>query len=179
MTTKLAPGTATTALLDALSDGDIHAIDGLSQALKLTTRQVSNAASQLDRRGYLVRPGIGLYRLNDKGIAASQDGVSFKSGPNGPISKVPRRRDTFRQRVWASMRMRRSFTIGEVITDAARETDGDAYNNASRYWPSATSWVSPRGTHPRAWHSRHQQWLQEIHTRAQHRADSACLERRP
>jgi hypothetical protein len=65
--------------------------------------------------------------------------------------KVPVHRDTFRERAWRSMRIRRRFTIGDIVSDAARETEKDARNNATRY-----VWLLRRAGYVRAMPHRQQ-----------------------
>ncbi len=56
-----------------------------------------------------------------------------KPGPKGPHGKVLVHRGTFRERLWKSMRIRRRFTIGELVADAQTGCERNAYNNAGRY----------------------------------------------
>lgn len=127
------PGRLARALLLELAENGRQDTATLAGRLNASRHQVSNAAALLARRGLLSRPATGVYQLTRSGRAASVEGVNLTSGPKGPHGKVPAYRDTFRERVWRSMRIRRRFTIGDVVSDAARETEKDARNNATRY----------------------------------------------
>lgn len=127
------PGKAPTALLQALAAGACLTIAQLEEALDLTRRQVSDAASCLLRRDYLMRMGAGCYQLTEAGIAAAAAGEEIKSGPRGPHFGVYQRRGTFRERCWRSMRMHRRFTVQEIVSDAGTEADKGPEDNLRRY----------------------------------------------
>lgn len=128
-------GALPTAILNALSDGSCRTIDELVTGLGLSRRQVSDGAAKLAYRKYLCRMERGCYQLTDAGVVAAQAGEIIKSGPIGPDTTGVRKKvtNTFRDRAWRSMRMRRQFTISDVAADAAREDDADPENNVSRY----------------------------------------------
>lgn len=127
------PGKAPTALLHRLASRDCMTIGELVAELDLTKRQVSDAAAGLLRRGYLQRMGIGCYQLTDAGMAAAAAGEVVTSGRTGPRDKVPEVRNTLRQRAWRAMRIRRQFTVPDLVMDAATSADGNASDNLQRY----------------------------------------------
>lgn len=127
------PGTTAQALLQELADGKRQNIGQLASALNASKRQVSDAAALLARRSLLTRPALGIYQLTEAGCDAAKTGVILTSGPKGPRGKASLHRDTFRVRAWRSMRIRRRFTIGEIVSDAAHNTEKNARNNALRY----------------------------------------------
>ncbi|WP_145925929.1 hypothetical protein [Shinella sp. HZN7] len=135
MMARLNPGALPTTILHHLGDGACRTIDELEAALGLTKRQVSDGAAKLAYRKYLCRMAVGCYQLTDLGLEAAASGEVITSGPIGPDSKTVRSkvRNTFRDRVWRSMRMRRQFTVGDLVADAATEADADPDNNVSRY----------------------------------------------
>lgn len=105
--------------------------DQIKQQLGLDWRQTTNAARNLDRRGYLLIAKDGQYQLSDAGMVAAADGVTVRSGPRGKVKIMP---DTFRQRAWNAIRFRKSFTIGDIVMDAAKTADeGQPNDNAARY----------------------------------------------
>lgn len=132
------PGQAPTALLRKLGAGSCLTIDQLAEDLDLTSRQVSDAAAILLRRGYLERMAIGCYQLTPAGLAAAACGEVIRSGPIGPNRKVQAIKDTFRQRAWSSMRMQRLFTVPDVLLEAARPSDGNPADNLHRYLRALT-----------------------------------------
>ncbi|MGD9863055.1 MAG: hypothetical protein AB7S99_07575 [Pseudodonghicola sp.] len=127
------PGKAPTALLNTLADGSCRTIDQLETELDLTRRQVSDAASCLLRRNYLMRMAVGCYQLTDAGITAAVSGEVIKSGPTRPHFGVKKVRNTLQERAWRSMRMRRRFTIMDIVEDAATEEDGKPADTIGRY----------------------------------------------
>lgn len=133
------PGKAPTALLQTLSSGVCLTIAQLADDLDLTRRQVSDAASILLRRSYLERMAVGCYQLTDAGRAAATAGEAITSGPKGPRDRVSPVRNSLRERAWRAMRIRRVFTIHDLITDAATEADRNPSDNLARYLRALTS----------------------------------------
>lgn len=127
------PGKAPTALLQALGDGSCRTIGQLEADLDLTRRQVSDAAASLLRRGYLMRMAIGCYQLTDVGLTAASSGEVITSGPRGPHFGIHIVRNTIRSRAWSAMRMRRQFTLPDIIMDAATAEDRAPEDNLGRY----------------------------------------------
>lgn len=127
------PGKAPTALLQALADGSCQTIDQLETRLDLTRRQVSDAATKLLRRDYLMRMGTGCYQLTEAGLAAAAAGEIIKSGPRSGRDSPRIVRNTLRERAWRSMRVRRRFTVADLISDAALVGDRNPYDNICRY----------------------------------------------
>lgn len=127
------PGALARDLLMELANGERQETATLAGVLNASKRQVSDAAALLARKGLLKRPAAGVYELTRAGREASVEGINLTSGPKGAYDKVRAHRDTFRERAWRSMRIRRRFTIGDIVSDAARDTERDARNNAMRY----------------------------------------------
>lgn len=132
---KLPPGALPTAIMRHLADGACLTIDELSVALDLTRRQVSDGAAKLAARKYLLRMAKGCYRLSETGLEAAAAGEVITCGPTGPDTKPVRTkvRNTFRDRAWRSMRIRRQFTLADVIADAATDADTNSDSNMRRY----------------------------------------------
>lgn len=134
------PGKAPTALLQKLSGGLCMTISQIAQDLDLTHRQVSDAASGLLRRGYLERMEVGCYQLTEAGRFAAAAGEVITSGPKGPRDAVRQAgRNTLRERAWRAMRIRRRFTVPEIVADAAAEGDKSPDENLQRYLRSLQS----------------------------------------
>lgn len=127
------PGAVARAVLAVLEDGCDHATQALAERLALRSRQVSDAAAKLIRRGLIERGGVGNYRITDAGRQAIADGLRITSGPTGRTGARRLLRDTFRQRAWSAMRVRRVFSIGEIVADAARTDTEAERDNARRY----------------------------------------------
>lgn len=127
------PGAAATMLLQALKDGTTRKIGDMANELDLSGRQVSDAASKLFARGFLERPGIGLFKLTNEGIQAAERGVKITSGPRGAHGTCPQRKRTFRQRAWQAIRIRRAFTYGDIVADAGQTDEERDLENAARF----------------------------------------------
>lgn len=107
----------------------------LAEQLHLTTDQVGQAARLLIRRGLLERVARGCFQLTDSGIAAAAAGVEITSGPaNLKERKIPpRTRASLQQRAWNVMRLRRRFTVPELVTCAAGPRDAGPDDTVQRY----------------------------------------------
>jgi predicted transcriptional regulator len=127
------PGQLAQALLSELATAECQKTAELAQILNAPKRKVSDAAGVLIGRGLITRPVIGTYRITEEGRRAHEAGVTISTGPKGPHGTIPVHRDTFRERVWRSIRIRRRFTIGDVVSDATRDTEKDPRANAARY----------------------------------------------
>lgn len=121
------------ALLQAMQDGQPHQINDLKASLELSGRQVSDAATHLRLRGLATSVQIGVYKLSEKGIQAAKGGVRITSGPRVPHGKCLVHNKTFRQRAWRAIRMRKSFTFGDIAADAGRGEERQDTENAARF----------------------------------------------
>ncbi len=121
----------------------------------LTRKQIVAAAGKLVARGWVERPGPGLYKATDAGRAADASGAPITSGPNGPTRARRHLADTYRTRLWRSMRIRRAFTLAEIAADAARD-EAEPLDDARRYARqlAEAGYLAPSGGSPRAGASR-------------------------
>ncbi|MCV6583992.1 MAG: hypothetical protein OIF47_00510 [Marinibacterium sp.] len=109
-------------------------IDELRTTLEMNSRQISDAASGLIQRGFVERVEAGCFQLTAEGHTAVANGERITSGPNGPHkSQRSPRQNTLRQRAWSAMRIRRRFSIPDLITDTALGDERGAANNLQRY----------------------------------------------
>lgn len=122
-------GGAPTALLRALAGGPLTRAE-VKERLGFDWRQTTNSARALMRRGYLTVLEGGSYQLSDAGREAAGRGEAVSGGRHVAVKSV---RDTFRERAWRAMRVRKVFTIGEVVADAVSEAEGQPRDNAARY----------------------------------------------
>ena len=106
----------------------------LAQLVGVTAKRTSKAAASLISRRYAVRARIGIYEITPAGRAALASGVRISSGPLDKNATVLVRPITngFRDRCWTSMRLRRIFTIRDLVADA-EAGEKDAENDAGRY----------------------------------------------
>lgn len=130
-TTK--PGAVATALLHNLASGACLTADQMAGSLGVTRAQAVTAAGKLIRRGYLVKMATGCFQLSESGSAAAASGEVITSGPIGKTGAIATHRNTFRERAWIAMRIRRRFTIGQIVASAGREGERNARENARKY----------------------------------------------
>lgn len=129
-----APGTVPNAVLDILKDGREHGLEELREALPHVKReQISRALTTLKNRDLMKRQMVtGVYQLSSYGHRLAQNGYRVNSGAARPIDKVRRHADSFRARAWRAIRVRRVFSLGDIISDA-KDGEADPYNNLRRY----------------------------------------------
>lgn len=136
MARPLGNGEAQNTLLKVLESGECLTIDELAERMGVNNRQVGRAAAKLILRNFLDRMAQGCYQLSPEGVAAVKDGVVITSGPNGPIGPTSTIRDHkngFRDRAWAAMRIRRVFTVRDIVMDAASGSELDPADNLHHY----------------------------------------------
>ncbi len=122
-----------TRVLHALT-GSTKTLGVLSSELKLTRRQVTDAAFVLARKGFVKRVRTGCFRLTLAGELAVASGVVITSGPNAPFEAARRpMADTLRQRAWTAMRIQRGFTINDLLVASADGAERNAVRNLQRY----------------------------------------------
>lgn len=129
----MVPGAVATRLLKLLNDGREHYIKGVVIALGYNHRQVSDAAALLRRRGFLTATNNGFYQLSEGGLIAVKNNVSITSGPIGPTGAARFTDTSFRARAWRAMRVRRHFSISEIVGDAVC-TERQPNSNLARYF---------------------------------------------
>ncbi|MGA8147792.1 MAG: hypothetical protein WB870_09500 [Gallionellaceae bacterium] len=100
----------------------------------LTPRQVEAAALTLRRNGLLEKTGKGCHRITDAGMVALIAGASVHSGPRGKQESGKRVwKNTLRARVWSAIRIRRKFSVPELIALVADEGHEDITSNLQKY----------------------------------------------
>lgn len=122
-------GEAATALLAALADGPLTRADAKAR-LGLDWRQMTNAARGLAGRGYLVFQDNGFLGLTRDGQQAAASGLPIRGRGNTRVKIV---HDTLRERAWAAMRVRKAFTVGDIVADAQRGDEMRPRDNITRY----------------------------------------------
>ena len=108
-------------------------LDELAAALPIARKAIAKAAGKLIARSYVERAEAGVYALTLTGREALAEGKSLKSGPHRGLRKHPVYRDTLTQRAWAAMRLQPRFKIGDLVTLAAREGDGQPEKSLQRF----------------------------------------------
>lgn len=101
---------------------------------ELTPQQITGFTSKLSGHGLLKVTGKGCYKLTDAGKQALAAGGRFRSGPKGKESGICRvLENTLRVRIWRAMRIRRKFSVPELISLVVDGTEADITNNVQKY----------------------------------------------
>lgn len=120
------------AVLAAIGDRAVS-LDELAEALPIERKAIVKASMKLITRSFLEREEAGVYRLTEAGLAALRSGEPLRSGPHRGRRKIPLYRDTLSQRAWAAMRLQARFTLGDLVTLAARASDKQPMQSLQRF----------------------------------------------
>ncbi|MDO8837982.1 MAG: hypothetical protein Q7V31_03575 [Parvibaculum sp.] len=129
---KQAPG-AQSKVLAALAAGRVClTLDDLDAALDVERKDITTAVSRLITAKYVRRADRGCYEATPEGRRAHAEG--YRMGPQGPLTgqRAPLK-DTLRHRVWLSMRMKRRFTLAELLENACNGSEKNPYANVQAY----------------------------------------------
>lgn len=107
----------------------------MAELTGLTERQIKEACVKLVRHNLLEKTARGCHKLTAAGKEALASGKHMRSGPKKSWESghrvVP---DTLRDRSWRAMRIRRKFTVPELISLVVDGTErGDVSNNLQKY----------------------------------------------
>jgi len=105
----------------------------LVELTKLDPKQVENSTLKLRNHGFIKWVDKGCYRLTQEGIAALQSSQKIRSGPKGEQENARIFKDTLRVRVWRAMRIRKNFSIPELVGLVAKGDEKDAECNIRKY----------------------------------------------
>lgn len=122
-------GVAASLVAEALRSGPAT-LSNLSQAVGLSFRQTEAAALRLLDDKLVALLGAGRVELTELGFEALHAG-SIRGGRPRAVIREPVR--DFRARAWSAMRVRRQFTIGDIVTDAANGDVSDPVSCAMKY----------------------------------------------
>lgn len=125
-------------VLTALRDADKH--DCITKELLvdltgLPLKQINVFCTKLSSHSLLKMTSKGCYELTESGKQALAAGGRFRSGPKGKESSACRiLENTLRVRIWRAMRIRRKFSVPELISLVVDGTEqGDITNNVQKY----------------------------------------------
>lgn len=94
---------------------------------------IEESCRKLRKHGLLVKTARGCHKLTDAGRAALAEGKKLHSGPNGPDLGRRQRKGTLRERAWRAMRLRRKFTIADLVMLCAEGAERDIESNLGKY----------------------------------------------
>lgn len=120
-------------LLDVLQPGLCLTMDELAVAMQLERGQITNAALRLISRHLVERVERGCFQLTEAGIAAKRDGLVMKPGPRRKHNRSKVCRDSLRARLWRAARLKRKFTLPDLLSIACNEDETANPSNARRY----------------------------------------------
>lgn len=83
--------------------------------------------AKLIQRGYVERAERGCYRATTAGIAFSATGERISSGARGPRATSRPARQTFQDRIWNALRIRRKASVEELVEIAGRPEQRQAH----------------------------------------------------
>jgi hypothetical protein len=123
-------GTLKEAILAALAARDSLTTAEIAAAVSRSVREAAPPCGDLIVAGLIERIERGVYRLTPAGRDWLASGKPIKSGPKRPQRGQRRpKRDSFRQRAWAAIRiMKGGFTSSDILLRAARPSEAAASN---------------------------------------------------
>lgn len=105
----------------------------LSEITGSDAKSIENSCLKLRKHGFLTRTARDCYKLTAAGRAAIAQGAKLRSGPQGPRTGRIVRRNTLRARAWAAMRIKRKFSIADLVMLCAEGGERDIESNLQRY----------------------------------------------
>lgn len=109
--------------------------DRLLELTNLSKRQVQQSCRLLRGSGLLEKTEEGRHTVTRAGLEAINAGARYRSGPKDGQQNGRRVwKDTHRIRIWRAIRIRRKFSVPEIIALVADETArGDMTSNVHKY----------------------------------------------
>ncbi len=102
-------------------------------ATGMTAKQVENAIGKLSRHALIEKTQPGCLRLTAAGRAAAEGGQKLRSGPRGRQPGARGRSEGMRVRAWRAMRVRRKFSIADLVMLTAQGGERDPESNLLKY----------------------------------------------
>lgn len=102
----------------------------------LRPKQVADACITMIRNHLLIRTAAGCHQLTGAGKQALISGANLKPGVKVAGTTTGRRviKCTLRSRVWAAMRIRRKFSVAEIVPLVVNGSErGDCTSNVEKY----------------------------------------------
>ena len=96
-------------------------------------KSVEMSCLKLRKHGFLVRTARDCHKLTAAGRAAVAQGAKVRSGPQGPRTGRVVQLGSLRARAWAAMRIKRRFSIADLVMLCAEGGERDIESNLQRY----------------------------------------------
>jgi hypothetical protein len=119
--------------LNVLVEGRGIDAAGIARMSGVKDKSLENALAKLRRSAFIELVDGGLYRITDAGRAFVAAGKRLTSGPRGTQHGHRLWRKSLRQRAWHAMRLRRKFTVEDILLRAAEAGDLDAETNLGKF----------------------------------------------
>ncbi len=130
-------GNISVAVAKAIGDACL-ATDDIARTLPETPRkQVNETLGRLVMRGFAERTERGCFRLTQAGKSELAARQPFRPGPRGKRTRpMGPKSNRLRQRAWNAMRIKKRFTMDDLVTLAARGGEKEPKSNLRRYCKS-------------------------------------------
>lgn len=118
---------------DCITETSMQQITGLS------ARQIEQGILKLRKHGLVTKIAPGCHLLTPAGHEAFAEGAKLRSGPRGggqPGKRI--HKDTLRIRVWRAIRIRRKFSIPDLVSLVAEGGERDIESNIRKYLSALT-----------------------------------------
>lgn len=117
---------------DCITEARLVELTGLAPV------QVDRAALRLRKHVLIERVGPGCHQLTNAGREAIAAGMQVRSGPKGTHTGKKVNQGTLRIRVWRAIRIRRKFSIPDLIALVAQGGERDIESNIGKYLRALT-----------------------------------------
>ena len=105
----------------------------MAEITKADARSIENSCLKLRKHGFLEKTERGCYKLTRAGRAFVAQGAKLRSGPQGPRTGRVVQQGSLRARAWAAMRIKRKFSIADLVMLCARGGERDIVSNIGKY----------------------------------------------
>lgn len=113
--------------------------DAVVQITLLNSRQVEQGILKLRKYGLVEKISPACHQLTDAGREAVASGLKLRSGPRGSGQPGKRiHKNTLRIRVWRAIRIRRKFSIPDLVALVAEGGEKDIESNIRKYISALT-----------------------------------------
>ena len=110
----------------------------LATLTALGPQQIEQGILKLRKHGLVEKVGKGCHQLTAAGRAAYEAGAKLRSGPRGGQTGKRIHKDTLRIRVWRAIRLRRKFSIPDLVSLVAQGGEKDIESNIRKYLKALT-----------------------------------------
>ncbi|MEM6372344.1 MAG: hypothetical protein AAF727_06145 [Pseudomonadota bacterium] len=125
----LRPLQIATLMLSVMARREIASVVDLASETGSSTESVGKASQHLLAKKYIERTRPGCFRITPAGQRAAAQGEVITK----PRQRSKPKSDTVTSRAWRAIRIRRTFTVNDLVRDVQRAGDGDAKSAIQHY----------------------------------------------